>query len=213
MISALLGWRCDIKGSFSMAPGLDLPPRTQKQPAEGEDEWSDFNSSMFRNRYLLYWSFWNDFFVFIFWTAQHSPSDPRCPLLWRQWRKGGRTRSAPNALNWSSVTWETGSSRRKRLPSALDWSACARSRRPRESRAGCSPRRLDQRQAGGDVPPQDAAPERAEAETTSRPGAEPEQTDKQRDTELHETLREKEQEWRDQQEIRFIIITVIRRVC
>ncbi|XP_059391626.1 centrosomal protein of 152 kDa-like isoform X1 [Carassius carassius] len=29
-----------------------------------------------------------------------------------------------------------------------------------------------------------------------------EQTDKQRDTELHETLREKEQEWRDQQEIR-----------
>lgn len=40
-----------------------------------------------------------------------------------------------------------------------------------------------------------------------------EQTDKQRDTELHETLREKEQEWRDQQEIRFIIITIIRRVC
>uniref|UniRef100_A0A673IM27 Very long-chain acyl-CoA synthetase-like n=1 Tax=Sinocyclocheilus rhinocerous TaxID=307959 RepID=A0A673IM27_9TELE len=34
-----------------------------------------------------------------------------------------------------------------------------------------------------------------------------EQTDKQRDTELHENLREKEQEWRDQQEIRFIIIT------
>lgn len=31
-----------------------------------------------------------------------------------------------------------------------------------------------------------------------------EQTDKQRDTELHKTLREKEQEWRDQQEIRFV---------
>lgn len=40
-----------------------------------------------------------------------------------------------------------------------------------------------------------------------------EQTDKQRDTELHETLREKEQEWRDQQEIRFIIVSVIQRVC
>ncbi len=31
-----------------------------------------------------------------------------------------------------------------------------------------------------------------------------EHTDKRRDTELHEALREKEQDWRDQQEIRFV---------
>ncbi len=115
-----------LDGSRTWPPSQNTKAACRGRKMNG----SDFNSSMFRNRYLLYWSFWNDFFVFIFWTAQHSPSDPRCPLLWRQWRKGGRTRSAPNALNWSSVTWETGSSRRKRLPSALDWSACARSRPP-----------------------------------------------------------------------------------
>lgn len=55
------------------------------------------------------------------------------------------------------------------------WTGVLKSRagRPRQSRAGCSPRRLDQGQAGGHVPPQGAAPERAQTQTTSCPGAEP----------------------------------------
>lgn len=40
-----------------------------------------------------------------------------------------------------------------------------------------------------------------------------EQNLEQTDTELQKTLREKEQEWRRRQEIRFIIIIIIRRVC
>lgn len=40
-----------------------------------------------------------------------------------------------------------------------------------------------------------------------------EQNLEQTDTELQKTLREKEQEWRRRQEIRFIIIIIIARVC
>lgn len=40
-----------------------------------------------------------------------------------------------------------------------------------------------------------------------------EQNLEQTDTELQKTLREKEQEWSRRQEIRFIIIIIIRRVC
>ncbi len=198
MIFAFLGWRCDIKGLFSMAPGLDLPPRIQEQPAEGERWMGGTSTAACPGTGIC--------------CSDHSETIPSYLLSklpsWSQ---------VSSAVKAEEERWQD----TLRTKCAELEQCNVRNRELQEEALTLSTRleRLCQEQAAlvkaelaaaRDVWIRDKQEEMSrlraqiQREQKQKLQAVLEHTDKRRDTELHEALREKEQEWRDQQEIRFV---------